>query len=391
MKKITQITLAIMLALTFTSCHRAEIGIWTTDIEVAKKMAVKEGKDILLLFSGVIGEEGSDEWIENNLKTPEFEQVASLKFILCNYRFTEEDFTATQLTPTVGPEQDPNAPPPPPPTKAQQKAVQKAQEKLEKRFRVVDDYQVESIPSIYLLTKEGYYVAHFAFSLDLVTKTYQDCLKSITEYEGALQQMNDTLSDIKLAKGLDKVSKIDLMFKTIKPDNAHLMIDLMQELVDTDYNNESGLVGDYELNIAKLNAMKDLSIQDFVAASNKLSSVAEKGHLSNEQKQEAYYFAGYFLLNGGATQPEEGMKFLQKSIEAAPDTPEAQVIRGQLDGIKEAQKQSQETQDVPTETSNKDNNNKEDIPSTSNNENSKNQSEKPVESTINQAENEVNN
>lgn len=318
-KKIKPIIGALAIAVFFTGCSAsAKVGKngWYVDYDEAKKEAQKKNKNLLILFSVVDNDKESRALKEKVFDTKEFVSALSKHFILVNL-----DFSAS----LSGDDEDQSE-------KGKKKAEER-QRKIEYMGHIASLYNVDSIPSVFLATKEGYCAAKIeASDEDAAPEAYIKLIESKTD---DLDKINTLADAVRAASGAEKVRAIDALSEATEDTRRLLLADLFRTVSSLDPENETGLVGKYILLTAVSDASTFYMQRDFASAIQALASAVEDKRLSGRERQQAYYYAGEFLITSGSTDYKAVFDYFQKSYDADPESEYAPRIAQMLVSLKE--------------------------------------------------------
>ena len=318
-KKIKPIIGALAIAVFFTGCSasaKAGKNGWYVDYDEAKKEAQKKNKNLLILFSVVDNDEESRTLKEKVFDTKEFVSALSKHFILVNL-----DFSAS----LSGDDEDQS--------EKGKKEAEERQRKIEYMGYIASLYNVDSIPSVFLATKEGYCAAKVETSDEDVTQ--EAYIKLIESKTADLDKINALTDAVRAASGVEKVRAIDALSEATDDTRRMLLADLFRTLPSLDPNDETGLVGKYLLLTAVFDASTFYARRDFSSAIQALVSAAEDNRLDRHDRQHAYYYAGELLTTTGSTDYKAVFDYFQKAYDADPESEYAPRIAKMLVALKE--------------------------------------------------------
>ena len=318
-KKIKPILGALAIAVFFTGCSasaKAGKNGWYVDYDAAKKEAQKKNKNLLIFFSVVDNDAESWTLKEKVFDTKEFVSALSKRFILVNL-----DFSASLS------EDDEDQ------SEKGKKEAEERQRKIEYMGYIASLYNVDSIPSVFLATKEGYYAAKLETSdEDASPEAY---IKLIESKTADLDKINALTDAVRAASGAEKARAIDALSEATDDTRRLLLADLFRTLPSLDPNDETGLVGKYLLLTAVFDASTFYARRDFSSAIQALASAAEDERLSASERQHAYYYAGELLTTTGSTDYKAVFDYFQKAYDADPESEYAPRIAKMLVALKE--------------------------------------------------------
>lgn len=318
-KKIKPIIGALAIAVFFTGCSvsaKAGKNGWYVDYDAAKKEAQKKNKNLLIFFSVVDNDEESRTLKEKVFDTKEFVSALSKRFILVNL-----DFSAS----LSGDGEDQS--------EKGKKEAEELQRKIDYMGYIASLYNVDSIPSVFLATKEGYCAAKIETSdEDAALEAYIKLIESKTD---DLDKINTLADAVRAASGVEKVRAIDALSEATDDTRRLLLADLFRTISSLDPNDETGLAGKYILLTAVSDASTFYMQRDFAPAIQALASAAEDERLSASERQQAYYYAGELLTTTGSTDYKAVFDYFQKSYDADPESEYAPRIAEMLVALKE--------------------------------------------------------
>ena len=318
-KKIKSIIGALAIAVFFICCSASSKpgkNGWYVDYDEAKKAAQKKNKNLLIFFSVVDNDAESWTLKEKVFDTKEFVSALSKRFILVNL-----DFSAA---PSDDDEEQ---------SEKQKKEAEERQRKIDYMGYVASLYNVDSIPSVFLATKEGYCAAKVETSdEDLTPEAY---IKLIESKTADLDTINTLVDAVRAASGVEKARAIDALSEATDDTRRLLLADLFRTIPSLDPNDETGLVGKYLLLTAVFDASTFYMRRDFDSAIQALISAAEDKRLDGRDRQHAYYYAGELLTTTGSTDYKAVFDYFQKAYDADPESEYAPRIAKMLVALKE--------------------------------------------------------
>lgn len=318
-KTIKAIIGAAAIATFFAGCSASAKVVkngWYVDYDEAKKTAQKKNKNLLILFSVDDNDEESRTLKEKVFDTKKFVSALSKRFILVNL-----DFSAA---PSGDDEEQ---------SEKQKKEAEERQRKIDYMGYIASLYNVDSIPSVFLATKEGYCAAKVETSdEDLTPEAY---IKLIESKTADLDTINTLVDAVRAASGVEKARAIDALSEATDDTRRLLLADLFRTIPSLDPNDETGLVGKYLLLTAVFDASTFYMRRDFDSAIQALISAAEDKRLDGRDRQHAYYYAGELLTTTGSTDYKAVFDYFQKAYDADPESEYAPRIAKMLVALKE--------------------------------------------------------
>jgi thioredoxin-related protein len=265
--------------------------LWTDNFEQAKAQAKKEGKDLLLDFTG-------SDWCPWCIKlrtevfdTEKFKAEAPKKFVLVELDFPNE--------------------------KKLSEATQKQNNDLQQK------YNIPGFPTILLMDAEGRVYAKTGYQQGGEVKYLEHLaeLQKFKDERNVLLAAADKAQGIERAKLLDKV--VTVMAKNgISPMDNRAWVD---EIIKLDDKNEAGLRAKYEKKIRLQDAVKlarEGKLDEAIKAADKTLSDLK---LAGEDKQEALYLKAQFIY-GQAQDKKATVAVLKEALDAAPQSKMAESI-----------------------------------------------------------------
>lgn len=313
MKRNILFALAVLaFALTFTSCGKKNAkdgnGFCQT-FEDAKKTAAESGQDILVVVTLAGSDENSDTFIENVLQSKSFKKQIASKYVIYYMDFGEATFEKTQSDEAFA-------------------AL------MDKNTIIASNLNVRSTPSLFLLSKEGYFITQLADTEEL--QTTEQLQQVINNANPASEDVHALITKIQSATGLDRIQAIDELVNMTDLTYKFFIYDLIKEVIKLDKDNEYGMIGKYLLYKVDLDATELFGKGEVAKAANCYAEVAQSPFLDADQKQQSYYMAAYSMFMGRVEDPKPILIYLQKAIDANPDSPNTPQIKLQLENMKQA-------------------------------------------------------
>lgn len=316
MKKSVLATLVALTitALTFVSCKNKSTDFCQTLTQGAQA-AQKSGKDILLIYT-MDGDDGSStEFIENVLKASAFKNDVCSKYEIVHIDFGQKTYEKTIVR-----ESD---------TKKQQAEAEAFANLMQENMKDANLISVKSTPSVYVFTKEKYYITQLDYSDDINTVALFNELISVEQ--PAIDEIHGYAQTIKDGTTEEKLEAINSLYDATEATYRAYLYDLVLDYMKLDKTNSTGRLGKFTLGKADLEALNLFSAGDPMAAAQKYADVAQDPALDPEQKQNAYYMAAYLLSVGGSPDPKPILRYLKAALDAAPDSDAVPHIMGIYD------------------------------------------------------------
>ena len=298
-----------LLSVFFASCG----SDWLTDFDTAKKSAGKSNKNIMLLFSGDDWDSASADYKKAVFNDSKFISAVKKDNVLVNIDFSQAEYAKTELPEDAGKKQV-----------AEAKVIE---ENYKKKEALAKKLSLGQYPSLYILTKEGYYLTSIPCSED--TKNVEAFLASIDSHKAEMEKNLDAINVVRAASGVEKVTAIDALYENFQAEYLGPFEELVHQVPELDPENESGLVGKYLLYGAYFDSYNVFENSP-EEASQCFERIATSPFLDTEQKQNAYYMAAYMLARGGVEEFDLIENLLQTSYDLDPDSEHA---KGLMDAI----------------------------------------------------------
>jgi thioredoxin-related protein len=339
MKKASAVAAALIaLSMIFTACGKKatvdQYG-WYHDFDDAKKVAKKQSKNILLLISMDGDDDGSKTLKKDIFDTNDFRKNVSKDFVLVNLDFSKEASEEAKAPANA--------------TDKEQKSAEKKAALLKKNMKVASMYNVQTTPAVFIVTKDGYYIA--AIEYDSTVNTAAAYIKVLTGKAADIKTVTDLVKTVHKTSGIEEVKAIDKLFEATRPEYQLLLADLCRSVPELDKKNESGLVGKYVMAAAYADASGLFRDGNYVGASKIFSDAAVNKYLKAEDKMQAYYTAAYLLGSSGSTDYPKMLELLQKSYDAAPDkeSDNAKQVKNTLEMVKKLAEKAVPSTEAPAE------------------------------------------
>ena len=307
--KVMGFLLIALMVISFAGCSK-EVGVWGTNYEEACKKAESTGTNVLLFFSNL-----ETDPVSNQLN----ELFATSKFqskVGKNYQLVNIDIPVTD-------------------------GVMDYDQML-KNYELASQFAVQALPTVVLTTPEGYVIGcvygneMFAPITDstqevkiLEDKVLKD-LSAFNKNSKAIVSLRETLSK---TEGIDRLALIDKMIGKLDASYRYLLRDLVAEIPELDPENTTGLNTKYKMNFAYEQALEEFQKGNAQRAIEIFVEVAQTEGIPAIDAQEAYQTAAYLAANIGGSD-EMVVAYLEKAIEAKPDSDAVAGIQATIDMIK---------------------------------------------------------
>ncbi|MBI4616462.1 MAG: thioredoxin family protein [Planctomycetes bacterium] len=276
---------------------------WTDDFEAAKAQAEKEGKDLLLDFTG-------SDWCGwcIKLRNEVFDQEAFKAEAPKHFVLVELDF---------------------PRSKPLTDKVKEQNQKLSQQFGI------EGYPTIFLTDSKGRPYARTGYQAG-GAEAY---LKHMEELRARKAARDEEFAKADKAEGVEKARALDAALAALAQGQNGVTSgydEVIQQIIELDGANEAGLKGKYEAKKRLAEASppieEALNNKEWDAALEKIDAFLKEVDPSGEAKQEMLWFRAIALYYKG--DKEGAIKAFEGAHEAAPETEKGQQIPHIIEKIK---------------------------------------------------------
>lgn len=301
MKKLISLAAGICLAFSLFSCGgKIDTSGWITSLDDAKKAASKENKKIFVFFSEDEGDKRSEKLKTNLFNTKEFIESYTEKYVLVNLDYSESRFDNNH-------------------------------DGLQKDMRLFQSYDVPGTPHFLILSPEGYVISKLAFDdgadIDTARITFSEAEETIKEFDDLLEKTKKGTKEEKMA-AIDEI--VD---KTDKQVLLHLA-PLNKLYLSLDKNNETESYTKHLFLYTNAKACEQFFANEPEKASEEFVKLSKNKILTDEDKQEALYTAGYLLSIGGSEDLRKILSYFQEAYDIAPESEAALVLKQYITQIK---------------------------------------------------------
>ena len=270
-----------------------------TDAETALKFAERKNKEVLLFVTM----EEDDSATVSILK----ELTAEPAYVIARLDFSQKTYEAS--------------------VSDEELAAQ-----IQKNTRFASMLNVSQTPSVYVLSKESYVLASFVYEEENASPAdFRQLLKEHTVSYDAMQAL---IKGTKKGKPLDRVLAIDALYEATAPEYRVFLADPIDSVIKLDKKNESGLLGKYIYAAADAKAVNAINQGNVNDAVQSYINAAENPLLEPELKQQSYYIAAYLCSMTGSADASVITDYLQKAIDAAPESEEVASIQKIMEMIR---------------------------------------------------------
>ena len=317
-------------------------GTWYSDYELAKKTAQKYDKKIFFAVTGDSPDNRSNVLLNTIFTDETFCQTLADEYVLLNLDFSTAGMATVELSEDATEEQ----------RKQDLEQSQSVQNAFQHNYETVSLYSIETVPTVLILSREGYVLA--AIADDRTVTDAQGYLNLIASAQAQIDEKESLVEAVHSAKGVAKVQAIDALYTSTPAVYQYVLADLVKAVPSLDKKNESGLLGKYSLQSAYYSAMELFAGGDITDAVQCFVDVADGDLLTASEKQEAYYLAAYLTAQSNPDSPDLMLEYLRKSYESDPENENAESIQQiivQLEASKAAMEAASETEEDTAENS----------------------------------------
>ncbi len=337
-KNIKAAILILFSVILFFSCGKTksdEFGCFQTMTQ-ALDNAEKKNQTVLVMITMQGDDDLSQDFVNEIVSSQDFKNE-----ILPAYSVVLMDFSQSSYQKTVVNESD---------SKAKQKAAEEYAKIVQDNSRTASLLNVRKTPSIFLLTKENYFIKEIEITDNV--KTYADFKNLLDSQIPLINKMNEFIAATKKGSDQEKMAAIDNLYENTTIIYRIFLKDLIDKYVDLDKNNQSGLLSKYLFAQADSNASALYMNGDVVGAAKTYVDVCSNPNLDADYKQQAYYMAAYILSMSGSTDYATVLDYLNLSIQANPESESVGSINQVVEYIKSVMnEQNSESQSIESENS----------------------------------------
>lgn len=301
MKKLITLASAILLSLALVSCgKKIDSTGWLSNLEDGKKAASAEGKKILLFFSTDDSDKKSANLKNQVFKTEEFLKAYTEKYILVNLDYSNERYNS-------------------------------APDGIKKDLRTFDVYSAKGTPYFLVLSAEGYVITPLAFNDDTDFATVRT---TFNEAEEAINKFDELLEKTKTGTTEEKLAAINEIVENTDPSVSYHLTPLNKLYLSLDKGNKTGDSLKHLIAITYAKAEDHFLDNEPEKASEEFVKLSKNKILSEEDRQIAFYTAGYLLASSGSNNLEKILSYFQKAYDINPESEAAKNIKISLDYVK---------------------------------------------------------
>jgi thioredoxin-related protein len=292
---------AALTVLGLAACLTAGESLWTDDFEAAKAQAEKDGKDLLLDFTG-------SDWCGWCVKLrkevfdqEEFKKEAPKHFVLVELDFPRKKELAAKVK--------------------------------EQNRKLAEHFGVQGYPTIFLTDAKGRTYARTGYQ----EGGAQKYLEHLAELRGKKATRDELFAKAEKAAGVEKAKLLDKAVEQLAQEEALAGYDdLIQQIIDLDPENQAGLKSKYERGRKLADISKTADGGDMDGALAKTDAFLKTSDLPVEAKQQALYLKA-LILNS-----KRDRAGTMAALEAARDADAKSELGKQLAGTIEQMKKAAE-------------------------------------------------
>ncbi|MCR4789947.1 MAG: thioredoxin family protein [Treponemataceae bacterium] len=299
---IVSIILLITSLLVFTGCSTSsEETPWLTSWADAIQKADETEKNILIFFSRVGSDEKSQE-INEAFAKPKFKNKIAKNYVLLNI-----DFLANP--------------------------DEMEYDDLMAAYELANKFSIQALPAIILATPEAYVIGSVVN--DEINQSPSAIFKKINSYKKNSTNVTKLRKELAEVEEDKQIYTVDKLISNLDPSYRYLELDLLGLIKEKDPENELGIYNKYLLSFAYVDALGEFNKGNAQSAIDIFLKVAESEGISKADCQEAYQTAAYLLANTGIGTPEVIIEYLQKAIDANPNSKEVSSIKKTIEYLNE--------------------------------------------------------
>ena len=316
MKKTFLLTLILPLlfsVLLLSGCSKPQLDAegCFTDADAAFKYAAKKDRNVLLCITMEDDDLQSTDFLNGVIRNENFKKEIASEFAVLHFDFSQKTYTQT-----VVPEGS---------DAKTQKAAEEKADQIQKNTRFVSLLNVSQTPSFFILSKESYVLSAFFYENE--NQTFEGFKNTLQNQRAVTDSMTALIKAAQKGSAIQKVSAIDALYEATAPDYRVLLEELISQIPKLDKNNETGLLGKYVYAVADAKAVQCVNQGNAKDAVALYVQAAENPAVEPALKQQSYYIAAYLCAMTGSEEPSVIQDYLQKSIDADPQSEEVSSIK----------------------------------------------------------------
>jgi thioredoxin-related protein len=300
MNRTRQCTLVAVIALLFAGCAAQGREIWTENFEEAKALAAKDGKDLLLEFTGSDWCPYCIELRQKVFDTPEFKKEAPKSFVL-----VELDF--------------PNN-------------VKQSDQIRQQNAQLAETYGVGGYPTMVLTDAKGEPYAQVGYNGQA-----EQVVPKLIGMHNHKAHRDELLAKANKTTGVEKAQILDeVIHNKLSDEILPQYDDILDQIVAADSENKAGIKAKYETRVELRPIIAGAQAGDIPGAIAKLEDKLKEKGATALRKQEIMYMKAILLQF--SNQAVESLATLKEARDQDPKSDRGKEIAGILAQIEPAQK-----------------------------------------------------
>lgn len=309
----------MMVTFVFTGCSK-EVAVWGTNYEEACKKAESTGTNVFLFFSNLESDPISQQ-LNQLFAEPKFQSKVGKYYQLVNI-----DFPATEGAMDY--------------------------DQMVANYELANNFAVQAVPTIILCTPEGWVIGAVYGDQMFNPITEENptpvvnegkVLKELAAFNKNGKNLISLKKELETKEGIERLAIIDKMADNLDTSYRYLLRDLLAEIPELDPENTTGLNTKYKMNFAYEQALDEFAKGNVQGAIEIFVETAQTEGIPAIDAQEAYQTAAYLAANSGASD-ELIVAYLEKAIEAMPDSDAVTGIKQTIEMIMASVEASETTE-----------------------------------------------
>ncbi len=291
-------TFLSLILIFFSSCNTVPFQTeWNTNAMEIEKDLKSVQKNGFIVFT-VSDADDRSKYLLDSVFTKEFFETASQRFSLYNVNIVKD------------------------------KSLMSSQD-LERNYILLKNYEVLDVPSLVLLNEAG-----DVYHLQLIPnniKTTDEFLKYLNElYEKEAKPISSLKNKIDEVAGIEKTKAIYDFIQKLYLAGTEKYIPLLDLAIKNDPENKTGLIGKLLMAKKQIIIEKLLLEKKFDNAIKEFMELIDSKTLAPEEEQLTWLNIIYVYSVTANTSKEQTIKYLQKALNAAPNSKRAKDIKDDI-------------------------------------------------------------
>lgn len=300
----------LFLTFAFASCSK-----WNSDFTKGRQQALAQNKKMLLIFTGDTWSNESRNFTNMVLEDKEFKKMFEKDYVVVKVDIPSDYEDAVY---DVGP--------------------------VSEQVLLGQNYSLSQVPDVFVLSPQAYVMTVLNITEEVNSPAALQ--EAIFTNADEITHIEFLLSELKSKEGTEKLYTINSLYEATDPAYRLPLKDLIFSAPELDPENQTGLLGKFEIQKAYLQAIEKAEQHDLEGIENIFSAVSESEFIDDEQKQTALYTEAYVLAASGCEDYGRLEELLNSAIEISPDSENAPQISWTLKSIQQLkamdEKQKQE-------------------------------------------------